>query len=93
MRKLIMVVAAVVVFLGSSSMALPETADAGCFRRVLRRAFVPARRVIRRVNPVSCSSQQVSVASEVVVEQQGYPIQPLAGRPLRVLRCVNGQCN
>lgn len=93
MKKVIMVAAAICVFLGSSSLAVPQTADARCFRGVLRRVFVPARRVIRRVNPVRCSSQQVSVSTEVVVEQQGTPIRPLAGRPLRVLRCVNGQCN
>ena len=89
MKKVIMVAAAICVFLGSSSLAVPQTADARCFRGVLRRVFVPARRVIRR----RCSSQQVSVSTEVVVEQQGYAIKPLVARPLRVIRCVNGKCN
>ena len=93
MKKVIMVAAAICVFLGSSSVAVPQTADARCFRGVLRRVFVPARRVIRRVNPVRCSSQQVSVSTEVVVEQQGYAIKPLVARPLRVIRCVHGKCN
>jgi hypothetical protein len=92
-KKIIMVAAAICVFLGSSSLAVPQTADARCFRGVLRRVFVPAKRVVRRVKSVgSCVSSQV--ASDIVIsEQQGSPIRPLVGRPLRVLRCASGTCN
>lgn len=93
MKKVIMVAAAMCVFLGSSSLAVPQNADAHCFRGVLRRVFVPAKRVVVRVKSVrSCVSSQV-VSDPVIVEQQGPPIRPLVGRPLRVLRCANGTCN